>query len=223
MRKLTRFGALPMVLASVVASGTAFATSSEESLEATLLVQNAASVVAQMKADPEAAALLQQAEGIFVVPNFTNAALIVGGWGGDGVLIARQGDAWSGPAFYDISALSAGAQVGFTEGTAVMLLMTDAAVNNFKTGDGFSLEASADFSIVDFSVGGEASTRSDVIVWSETEGLYAGLSASASDIDWDDEANNGYYGASVSSAAVIEGSVQDPDSNPDPLTQAVMQ
>lgn len=223
MRNLTRFGALPMVLAGALTAGSAFAADNEDSLDAALLVQEAASVMVQMKADPNAAALLQQAAGVFVVPNFTNAAVIVGGWGGDGVLVANQGAAWSGPAFYDISALSAGAQIGFTEGSAVMLLMSDQAVSNFKTGDGFSLEASADFSIVDFSVGGEASTRSDVIVWSQTEGLYAGLSASASDIVWDEEANDGYYGQSVSAAAVIEGSVQDPDPNVDPLTQAVMQ
>ena len=122
----------------------ALGADSRDGLEATILVQEAAKVVAEMKADPDAAALLAQARGVYVVPDFAQAAIIVGGWGGDGVMVAANASGWtnpaegspglSGPAFYDVSAVSAGAQIGFASGSVVMLLMSDEAVSAFRSG-----------------------------------------------------------------------------------------
>jgi len=221
MRTSIRHAALT-ALATATLAGPALAADNRDSLEATILVQEAAAVIETMKSNAEADALLAQARGVYVVPEFAQAAVVVGGWGGDGVMLAAHGTGateadWSSPAFYDVSAVSAGAQVGFTTGSVVMLLMTDEAVDAFRAGGSFSLEASAEFAIVDFTGEGQVSTDdSDVVVWSDVEGLYAGLTASAADISWDEDANNGYYGAEVTAAQVIDGQVTDTES--DPLT-----
>lgn len=223
MRNPIRYRCL--VPAIAVFGSPAFAQDSRDGLEATVLLQQAADVVAEMKADPVAAGLLDLAQGVYVVPDFAQGAVIVGGWGGNGVLLARAGDAgWGSPAFYDIAAVTAGAQVGFTAGPVVMLLMSDGAVDAFRAGGEFSLGASAGFTVVEVSAGGQASTRGDVVVWSSDEGLYAGLAASASDIDWDDDANAGYYGSTVDPAAVIVGEAGGSAvaaEGPDPLSAAL--
>lgn len=220
MSKLTRYASMTALGTATMAAVPAFGADPRDNLEATILVQDAARVVAEMKADPDATALLSQARGIYVVPDFTQAAVIVGGWGGDGVLLAANGvgaSGWSTPAFYDVSAVSAGAQVGFTSGPVVLLLMSDQAVNAFRAGGSFSLEASAEFAIVDFTGQEQVSTEgSDVVVWSDVEGLYAGLTASAADIDWDEDANESYYGQEVTAAQVIDGQVIEAEA--DPLT-----
>ncbi|MGF1626437.1 MAG: lipid-binding SYLF domain-containing protein, partial [Alphaproteobacteria bacterium] len=214
---------------SLLSAGTlgapALAQDNREGLEATVLLQQAANVVAQVKSDPAASGLLGEARGVYVVPDYAEGAVIVGGAGGNGVMLARDAaGGWGGPAFYDIATISAGAQIGFTSGPVVMLLMSDAAVDAFKSGDGFALDASADLAVMDFTAGTEASTRGDVVVWSNAEGIYAGLTAAASDISWDDEANTGYYGREVTPGEVVEGEAGGSAvaaGGPDPLTTAL--
>ncbi|MEZ5670106.1 MAG: lipid-binding SYLF domain-containing protein [Alphaproteobacteria bacterium] len=220
MRLANRIGGVS--LTAMLAAAPALAADNRDAMEATVLVQQAAEVVAAMKADPNALSLAQQAKGVYVVPDFAQGAVLVGGWGGNGVMTARTAAGWSAPAFYDIAAVSAGAQIGFTEGPVVMMLMSDRAVDAFKDGSAFSLEAGAGFAIVDLSAGAGVSTDgSDVVVWSDAEGIYAGLAASASDISWDEDANDGYYGAQLSARQVLEGQVV--ESEPDPLSGALPQ
>lgn len=220
MRNHKRTGMIAFAAVAVGATGPALAADNRDMLDATVLVQEAADAVAAMKTNPEAAALLQQAKGIYVVPDYAEGGIVVGGASGNGVMSAHNNGTWTSPTFYDIASVSAGAQVGFTAGPVVMLLMTDQAINDFKAGGDFSLAASAGYTMVDASGGGQVSTDgSDVIVWSDTQGIYAGLTAAASDISWDEDANDGYYGVDVDASQVIDGMVTKPES--DPLAQAL--
>ncbi|MEQ9198956.1 MAG: lipid-binding SYLF domain-containing protein [Rhodospirillales bacterium] len=220
MRNMTRTGMIALTAAAIGAAGPALAADNRDMLDATVLVQEAAEAVAAMKTNPEAAALLQQAKGVYVVPDYAEGGIVVGGAGGNGVMSAKQNGVWTSPTFYDIASVTAGAQVGFTAGPVVMLLMTDQAINDFKSGGEFSLSASAGYTMVDASAGGQVSTDgSDVVIWSDTQGIYAGLTAGASDISWDEEANDGYYGVNVEASQVIDGMVTKPE--PDPLGQVL--
>lgn len=69
-------------------------------------VIKAAAVVDQMKSDHAIAALLRQARGLLVIPDYGKAAWIIGGQGGVGVLLARYQGRWSGPAFFTIGGVS---------------------------------------------------------------------------------------------------------------------
>lgn len=187
----------------------------EEMSNARDLVQQSAEVVRKMKADPELAAQMSQAKGILIVPDFARGAFIVGGRGGEGVVLSRQQGQWSNPAFYNVGGISVGPQVGAEAGQVAFLLMSDKAVDAFKEGDNFSLNAEAGLTIVDWSASAQASLgQSDVVAWSDTQGLFGGADIGVSDVAWDEDENRAYYGTEVSPQAILSGQVRNPQAMP---------
>ena len=92
--------------------------------------------------------------------------------------------------------------------------MTDEAVNAFKDEDGntVALGADAGFTVVNYSKNAEATLgKADVISWSDTEGLFAGASVNVSDINWDDDSNEAYYGEDASMSGVLSGTTANED------------
>src|SRR4051794_16944335 len=79
--------------------------------------------------------MLGGARGVFLAPNISGGAAIVGYETGTGFLIRRHGKEWSDPVFYTLSGTSAGWQIGAKEERVLILLMTDAAVDNFIKGN----------------------------------------------------------------------------------------
>lgn len=185
-----------------------------EASEARDLVGEATDVLKRMTTDPELVELMQQAQGVFIVPEYGEGAAIVGGRGGEGVLLARTGTGWSSPAFYDIGAVSLGAQVGGTAGDIAMLLMSQQAIDTFKDQNNFSLNADAGFTLVDYSARAQASVGKgeDVVLWSDTEGAFAGVSLSVTDVAWDEEENRAYYDQATTPSQVLGGEVEAPQS-----------
>tara|TARA_R110002110_G_scaffold5945_1_gene30018 strand:- start:1466 stop:2293 length:828 start_codon:yes stop_codon:yes gene_type:complete len=189
-------------------------TPAESKAEATELLNGAITVANKMGEDEELTALLEQAKGVYIVPEYGKGALIVGGEGGAGTVLVKQADGWSNPAFYNFGSVSLGAQAGGEGGAVAFLLMTDEAVNAFKDEDGntVALGADAGFTVVNYSKNAEASWgKADVISWSDTTGLFAGASVNVSDINWDDDSNEAYYGEDASMSGVLSGKVENAD------------
>ena len=70
-----------------------------------------------------------------------------------------------------------------------MILLTDKAVNTFKQDNNFSVSAEAGLSIIKWSKAGEASYgKGDVVMWADTEGLFAGVELAVGDISSDEDA-----------------------------------
>ncbi len=186
----------------------------EQRADARELVKDAATVVEQMKSDPELLALMRRAQGLLIVPDYARAAFVVGGRGGEGLLVARlDGKKWSDPVFYNLAAISVGAQAGVEAGAVAFLLMNEKSVNAFKGDSTFSLTADAGFTIIDYSALGQAAAGKggDVIAWSDTEGLFAGATVGISDITWDDEENRAFYKApKANPEAILSGKVRSP-------------
>src|SRR5947209_8073004 len=72
------------------------------------------------KAFGKAARRIRQARAVMIVPKLLKGGFIVGGEGGEGVLLARERGGWSDPAFYSIGAASLGLQAGVQQ--SVMIL-----------------------------------------------------------------------------------------------------
>lgn len=174
------------------------------------LVGQAVNVVQDMKKDPRLVKLLKQAKGVYIVPDFGRGAVIVGGRGGAGLVLVKQGDHWSDPAFYDFGGISFGPQIGASGGSVAFLLMDQSAVDAFKSGNKVSLNAGAGLSIVKYSANGQASWgKGDIIMWSDTAGAYAGATVSVSDVNWDDGRNRSYYGPNADMSKIFsDGSVK---------------
>ncbi|MBV9736004.1 MAG: lipid-binding SYLF domain-containing protein [Acidisphaera sp.] len=204
MLRLLRLAAL----AAILAASAAMPRAQAQGADAQQLVNDAAGTVRQMRAAPEVrrSGVLRRARAIMVFPNLIRAGFLVGGEGGQGVLLAHAGRGWSDPAFYALGSLSVGAQAGVQDASVVLFIMTQRALNSFLNNNTFTLKAQADFAVVTISQASEAQLHNaDVVVWTQAAGLYAGLTVDGTDIKQRLEYDQAYYRRPVSAAQIIYG------------------
>ncbi len=186
-------------------------TMGKEARDAADQVTKATDVVRQMEQDSGMRKVLQQAQGIFIVPEYGRAALGIGAAGGEGVLLVKHGGKWSDPAFYNIGGVSIGAQAGAEGGAIAMILHNQKAVNSFMKNNNWSLDADAGLTLVNWSKKAQASTgKGDVTVWADTEGLLGDLAISVTDITFDEDDAAAYYGKQVAVRDIMDGKVRAP-------------
>jgi lipid-binding SYLF domain-containing protein len=172
------------------------------------LMRDAVNAIDNAKSDSHFADLLKQAKGVFVVPNLVKGAAIVGGEGGQGVLLAHRNGQWSDPAFYGMGSISIGAQAGGEAGPVVMALMSDKALNDFIDANNFSLNAKAGLSIVNYSAQHQTGFgKSDIVVWSGQSGVLAGADITGTDITQNKQADRNFYGRNVTTKDILNGNV----------------
>jgi SH3 domain-containing YSC84-like protein 1 len=153
--------------------------------------------------------LMTDARAVLVVPQFLKAGFVLGGAGGSGVLRARDaqtGD-WSEPAFYTIGAGSVGFQIGASASEVVLVVMTDRALdailqNRIKLG----ADLSAAVGPVGAGVGVAATTnlRADVVSFTRSKGLFAGVSFEGAVLQPRAGWNRRYYGKAVTPADIVK-------------------
>ncbi len=178
----------------------------DEARDAVEHVNKALAVVRKMEADPKVNSLLKQAKGVFIVPDYGRAALGVGGQGGAGVLLVHESGKWSGPGFYNFGGASIGAQAGVSAGQISMILMDDKALDSFARNNKFSLNADAGLTIVNYSARAHGTAgRGDIVLWSDTEGAFANVSVSVTDVNYDENETHAYYGKPVSAHDIVSG------------------
>jgi lipid-binding SYLF domain-containing protein len=174
-------------------------------------VYEAVSVAQQMHQDAQLSDTLAQARGVFIVPDYATAALLIGGSGGEGVMLQNDNGQWSDPVFYDVGGISVGAQAGVAAGSIAFVLMSDEAVAGFLQENNFSLDAEAGLTVINWAAKAEAAAGlGDVLVWTDTEGLLAELSVGVSDINFDEEETARFYGRTVTPQEVLAGTVHNP-------------
>jgi len=216
----------PVVSRDLVERNDTPADSAETLADAQEQVNEAVEVIDTMKSDPELAALLAEARGIFIVPDYAQAGLVVGGEGGEGVALMRNdapaGGQWSAPAFFNISGVTAGAAAGVEAGSIALLLMSDAAALPFRNDDSnFSLVSSAGLTIVDFSTKAEGDAdMGDIVVWSDTEGAFAGATIGVRGINRDEDEIEAFYGTGANAREILRGN-RDSEQRAQPLRDAL--
>lgn len=166
----------------------------------------------------DARSLLKRARGALICPQVFKAGFILGGSGGGCVLVARGAAGWSSPAFYDIASGSLGFQIGIQDSQVVFMVLTDRGLqalldNQFKFG--------ADASLAVATIGGgvEGSTtaalRADIVAFSRTRGLFAGISLQGSLIGVRSNWNAAYYGQPYAAQQIIlQGVAANPGAEP---------
>jgi lipid-binding SYLF domain-containing protein len=176
------------------------------------LVDRATLSVTEMFTDPnfsDGRSVLQRARAAMVLPRLFRAGFILGGEGGAGVLLGRDGGgSWTSPAFYGTGGGSVGLQIGIQDAQVVILIMNDRALNAVLDSQ-FKFGADASFAVANMGAGIEGSTtaalRADIVALAKTRGLFAGLALEgtimASRSDW----NKAYYGRDVSARQIVVG------------------
>ena len=177
-------------------------------------VANAVAVVKRMELDPTMQRVMVDAKGVYILPTYGRAAVGIGGQGGAGVLLVRQGPDWSEPAFYNIGGISIGAQVGAEGGAIAFVLKNDKAVQRFTDKNNFSLTADAGITVVNWTKIAQGSTgEGDVVAWSGTKGLFGNVATiGVNDIRYNERMTSAYYGKTTTAMEVIDGKVKNPSS-----------
>ena len=152
--------------------------------------------------------LLQKAYCVAVVPGVKSGGFIVGAKWGRGFLTCRGRDrmGWSAPASIRIEGGSIGLQIGAGETDVVLLVMNQSGADKlmkseFKVGG----EASAMAGPVGRSVTAEtdAYMRAEMLSYSRSRGLFAGVSLSGSTLREDTDANKALYGTPYSTVQIV--------------------
>ena len=145
------------------------------------------------------------------LPAVKEAAMIVGGKHGDGVVSCRTSTGWSAPAFVTITGGSVGLQAGF-EHQDLVLLMNKQGEQELSRGEwSLGSDASAAGPMSSSTGGPEANGwKTPVLVYTTSTGAYAGASLEGSKISVDTENMRKLYGANASLQAVLNGEVQPP-------------
>jgi len=179
-------------------------------------VDGARKVLADLRHDKafgNAAKLLRQAKAVLIVPKLLKGGFIVGGEGGDGVLLVQHQGRWSGPAFYALGAASFGLQVGLQQSELILLIMTQKGLDGVLR-DQFKIGAQAGISVAMFGSGVEGAiggaSPPDIVVWSSSTGLYGGLTVDGSVIKAEPDQDAEFYGRRVTSRDVLFGKVDSP-------------
>jgi lipid-binding SYLF domain-containing protein len=140
--------------------------------------------------------LLDKAEAIAVFEVF-KAGFIVGGRTGHGVISRRVKGGWSAPAFYNLNGGSFGLQIGAAKIDVVLLFMNTGAVDSLMK-DKF--EIGGEGSVAAGPVGRSASASTDaqlkaqILSYSRSKGLFAGLEIKGVVISPDNNDNEPVYG-----------------------------
>lgn len=211
-RRISFLLTLPLLWAAAIAS----VAHADVVSDAQARVNRSADLVNHMRQDPHLAQLLDRARGVFIIPKYGRGALIFGGQAGGGVVLIKRNGRWSDPAFYKYSGTSFGFQAGGAGGSLVMMLMTPMAVRHFEDDSGkWSLSGSAGLNVAIYNVAAEGTSPAsgDVIVWSDTRGLYGGLAAGVTGITPDRAMDQGYYHRGVTGRQILAGTVRNRNAN----------
>lgn len=150
---------------------------------------------------------LKKARGIMIVPELVKAGLIVGGEGGNGVLVTKDSAGnWSNPAFYQFIAGSVGLQIGVESKEVLFMVMTDDALDKLMRNE-FRLGADASISVGPVGAGVGASSvgnaEADIIAYSKSKGLFGGGAIEGGVIQPKADWNAAYYNAPAVTAESI--------------------
>lgn len=151
--------------------------------------------------------LLSKAQGLAVVPGVIKAAWGIGGEYGKGIIMIRNADGrWSDPAFLKLTGGSVGWQIGIQRADIVLVFKTRESVRDITRGK-FTLGANASVAAGPLGRNAEASTdtelKAEIYSYSQSKGLFAGLSISGVSLAIDHDANRAFYGVGVKGAAEI--------------------
>jgi lipid-binding SYLF domain-containing protein len=194
------------VLCLVVASSL-FAQKKEEQR-----IGNSAEVLRQLIAGDLPKNILDQADCVVIFPSVKKVAVGIGGSYGRGVLVCRTGAEmngdWGAPAMYRLDQGSIGIQLGSTATDFVLVVMNKKGAEqilNGKTKLGTNAAAAAGPSAAQASAYNAAAMNVDVLTYSRSKGLFAGVSLDGASMDSDSDANKALYGKDRSAKEIVEG------------------
>jgi lipid-binding SYLF domain-containing protein len=148
-----------------------------------------------LKCIPES--LLCEAQGIAIIPGMVKGGFIVGARHGKGLLVTRdEAGLWRAPVFITVTGGSVGAQAGVQATDLVLVFRTPRSVEGILKG---KITIGADLAVAAGPIGRQASAATDaelkaeILSYSRSRGLFAGLAIDGATMHIDHRANAEYY------------------------------
>ncbi len=162
--------------------------------------------------------MLQRSKGALICPRIFKAGFIIGGQGGDCVLVRRSAGGWSSPAFYTVGSGSIGLQIGVQDSELVFLVMTEHGFQAVLDSQ-FKIGADATIAVATIGAGLEGDTttalRADIVAFAKSRGLFAGVSLQGSIISAKSDWNQTYYGRPLAATQIVnQGDGNNPGAAP---------
>jgi len=174
-------------------------------------VENAGEVMTEIMNVPDdiPQQLIDKAECVIVLPSVLKFAIGIGGNYGRGVMTCRTNNfkgPWGAPSMMALEGGSFGLQLGGQATDFVLLVMNERGANGILTGKvklGADASASAGPKGRDLSAATDVTMRSEILSYSRSRGLFAGISLEGSTLRPDNGANKSLYGKDVSAKQII--------------------
>jgi SH3 domain-containing YSC84-like protein 1 len=216
MNHLTRATTASLLLAFALGSGSACSRQEQARVPAAepgaaqqAIVERSAAAFTRLRESSGAAKVdvfVERARGIMIFPRLVKASLILGGEGGNGVLLAKADDgSWSNPAFYSLGAPSIGLQIGYQEATVVLFLMEDSVVQRALEAD---VTLGANTSVALGHVAETGGTQGELLskpIYQliEARGAFVGASLDGYVISARNKHNQAYYGGPATPRSIL--------------------
>jgi SH3 domain-containing YSC84-like protein 1 len=177
-------------------------------------LKNAGTVMKEVMGVPDniPQELLEKAECVIVFPSVMKAAFIVGGSYGRGAMVCRTGEhfngRWGSPAMYALEGASVGFQLGGQATDLVLLVMNEKGASSIldsKVKLGADASAAAGPKGRDASADTDAYMRAEILSYSRSRGLFAGISLEGSTLRPDNDASADIYGRKITAREIVLG------------------
>jgi SH3 domain-containing YSC84-like protein 1 len=201
----------PLLCACAARPGPGETPASTARAEATERLESASAVLKTLRTDVDGVfplAIAKSARCVAVAPGLLHAGLLIGARGGRGVVVCREGGAWSQPNFFRLSGATAGLMAGVQSADLVMLVMSGDGEKALLEG---KLQIGATTSVVAGPIGRTAQAATEVtlhasiIYYSRSQGLFVGLDLSGTVVERDEEASRAFYGDARDFGALLHG------------------
>ncbi|MGC2724000.1 MAG: lipid-binding SYLF domain-containing protein, partial [Candidatus Acidiferrales bacterium] len=156
--------------------------------------------------------VIEKAECVIVFPSVLKAAFVVGASYGRGAMVCRTGQdfrgPWGAPAMYALEGGSIGFQIGGQATDLVLLVMNERGADSILNS---KVKLGGDASVAAGPVGRDASAdtdaymRAEILSYSRTRGLFAGVSLEGSTLRPDDDATADVYGRKLTAREIVMG------------------
>jgi len=157
--------------------------------------------------------LIAKAECIVIVPGVKKGAIGFGGQYGRGYMSCRQNGGWSAPSGMRVEGGSVGFQIGGSSTDVILLVMNDRGVDKLLSN---KFTVGADAAVAAGPIGRQASAQTDatmraeMLAWSHSRGVFAGIALSGATLREDTDENQILYGKKLSNREIVRGNIPVP-------------
>ncbi len=158
--------------------------------------------------------LIEKSRCIVIVPSLKKGAFVVGAEFGKGFVSCREADGrWSAPGAIKVEGGSFGFQIGGSDTDVVMLVMNNRGAERVLSNQ-FTLGAEGEIAAGpvgrDASAQTDAALRAEILSWSRTRGVFAGIALKGATLRTDMDANAELYGRKIDNRQIVNDKMAPP-------------